>query len=98
MRLAEIARHGWVVGAAAAALVGTLALRSPAPVASPAPPVVDVPERHELTMQIQEDCASDVVTDGAQVRVTLRIPGAAQCTTQLRVYHLENDRLVLERD
>ena len=84
------------MGGAAAALVGVLALRSPGGPPPAAPAIVDVPEHHELTMQIQ-DCASDVVADGAEVRVTLRIPDATQCAAQVRVYHLENDRLVLER-
>jgi hypothetical protein len=100
MRLAEIARSRWILGTAAGLLVGLVALRAPARTVAPAPPVLDVPDHHELTMQLHDDtdCASDVVTqDDGKVLVTLRIPDPTHCSTQVRVYHLDNDRLVFER-
>ncbi|HEY1810839.1 MAG TPA: hypothetical protein VGG74_00695 [Kofleriaceae bacterium] len=60
------------------------------------PPIVDVQPTHELTMTV-DDCASDVQTVDGKYVVTLRIPEASQCSTDVRVYHLENDHLVLDR-
>jgi hypothetical protein len=97
MRLAEIARSRWILGTAAGVLVGLVALRAPA---RAVPPVLDVPDHHELTMQLHDDtdCASDIVTqDDGKVLVTLRIREPSECNTQVRVYHLDNDRLVFER-
>ncbi|HEY3801143.1 MAG TPA: hypothetical protein VGL61_00995 [Kofleriaceae bacterium] len=95
MRLAELVRSPWIL--ATAGLVGVLLVR---PVhhanrLSP-PPIVDVQPTHELTMTI-DDCASDVQTVDGKYVVTLRIPEASQCATDVRVYHLENDRLVSDR-
>jgi hypothetical protein len=92
MRLAELARSPWIL--AGVALVGLVARRPHHREA--AMPIVDVPAPHELTMTV-DDCASDVELVGGKYVVTLRLPDAARCTSAVRVYHLENDRLVFER-
>jgi hypothetical protein len=90
---AEIAPRPWML-AMAVALTGLVALR-PARHQVAATPIINVQPTHETTMEV-DDCASDVeLVDGRYI-VTLRIPDAVRCTTAVRVYHLENDRLVSE--
>ena len=95
MRLAEVTRSPWIL--ATAGVIGVLAVRPVHREARPSPPpIVDVQPARELTMTV-DDCASDVQTVGGKYVVTLRIPDAAACTTDVRIYHLENDHLVLDR-
>ena len=97
MRLAEVTRSSWIL--ATAGLLGVLALRPvhrDAPKMAGTPPIVDVQPTRELTMTV-DDCASDVDMVNGKYVVTLRIPNEEQCTTDVRVYHLENDHLVLDR-
>jgi hypothetical protein len=94
MRLAEVTRSPWIL--ATAGLLGVLLLRPVHHELRQTPPIVDIQPTHELTMSVDE-CASDVQTVDGRYVVTLRIPDEAQCTTDVRVYHLENDHLVSDR-
>jgi hypothetical protein len=95
MRLAEsfFSSKGWFL--AGAGIVAALAVR---PTPRPATmPIVAIEPAHELTMSIDDNCASDVDVVNGRYVVTLELPNHGNCTKSVRVYHLENDRLVFER-
>jgi hypothetical protein len=95
MRLAETFRSRlWIL--AGAGIAAALALR-PAHREVAAMPIVDIQTPHELTMSVDDDCASDVDVVNGRYVVTLAIPDRTECTKSVRVYHLENDHLVFER-
>jgi hypothetical protein len=97
MRLAETLRSSrglWLL--AGAGIVAALAARpTPRPASTP---IVEIEAPHELTMSVDDDCASDVDVVNGRYVVTLELPDHGQCTKSVRVYHLENDHLVFEHD
>jgi hypothetical protein len=96
MRLAEsvFCSKGWLL--AGAGIVCALALR---PAARPATtPIVEFEAPHELTMSVDDNCASDVDVVNGRYVVTLELPDHGNCTKSVRVYHLENDHLVFEHE
>jgi hypothetical protein len=99
MRLAEIVRTGWLVGAAAGAFAGVVALR--APTVATSAPAVDVNERDQLSVHVRDDigdsCASDVRTEGTRVYVHLR-EDPNTCSGVVRVYRIEGDHLIFEQE
>jgi hypothetical protein len=81
---------------AGAGIVVALAVRpSPRPAITP---IVAIEPSHELTMRVDDDCASDVDVVNGRYVVTLELPDHGNCTKSVRVYHLENDHLVFERE
>src|ERR1700733_5324647 len=97
MRLAETVRSSkglWLL--ARAGLVGALAMR---PSTRPATtPIVEIEAPRELTMSVDDNCASDVDGVNGRYVVTLEMPNHGNCTKSVRVYHLENDHLVFEHE
>jgi hypothetical protein len=80
---------------AGAGIVAALAVR---PASCPATtPIVEIEAVHELTMSV-DNCASDVDVVNGRYVVTLEMPDHGNCTKSVRVYHLENDHLVFERE
>jgi hypothetical protein len=97
MRLAETVRSSkglWLL--AGAGIVAALALHpTPRPATTP---IVEFEAPHELTMSVDDDCASNVDVVNGRYVVTLEMPNHGNCTKSVRVYHLENDHLVFEHD
>ncbi|HEY1550565.1 MAG TPA: hypothetical protein VGG28_22205 [Kofleriaceae bacterium] len=93
MRLAETVRSSTALGfLAGAGIVVALAVRPTPRLATP--PIVQFDAPHELTMSLEDDCASDVAVVNGRYVVTLEMPDHGNCTKSVRVYHLENDHLV----